>query len=92
MTPSKKPDLRVLVIRETLTESIISDLITLIVIVLLIGLGVFLQSAAMEWIGFFMACVFLIGQATMRGRARKIFTIAEARRRLDEIERDLSDG
>lgn len=53
----------------------------------LIGLGVIVDSAAMQWAAFIVWILFLVGVA---GRIMKVndnLTIDQARKRLDEIER-----
>jgi hypothetical protein len=52
----------------------------------LIGLGVFVDSAAMQWAGFVVAFLALVGMAATAEKRNKGLTIAEARKRLDELE------
>ena len=52
----------------------------------LIGLGVFVDSAAMQWAGFVVAFLGLIGMAANAEKRNKGLTIADARKRLDELE------
>ena len=51
----------------------------------LIGLGVFVGSTALEWIGALMGMFWLVAK-TMRTADKYKFTIAEARKRLDVLE------
>lgn len=58
--------------------------------IVLIGVGVALDSTAMEWIGFistFLALAIVVGVKTNPG-----MTIEQARAKLDEIERKISDS
>lgn len=84
MSAPSKPE--VILIKETLIVSLARDAGTLAMIVSMIGIGVFLESAAMQWVGAIMAFVTI---ATLDSGTRKRCTmsVSEARRRLDEIER-----
>ena len=53
-----------------------------------IGIGIWADSAAMQWAGFVMLAFLMIGLAVPERDKNKGLTIAEARRRLDEMERD----
>ena len=48
----------IIIIQESLLKSIMKDCFTFSMIILLIGLGVFLKSTAMQWMGFI--CVFAV--------------------------------
>lgn len=79
----------VLILRETLRQSIIADIVTFVMVVSIIGIGVWLRSEAMQWVGAVMLMVTIIGKSiALRGKGR--LTIPEARARLDEIEREQS--
>lgn len=54
-------------------------------VIAIIGVGVYLQSAAMQWAGFAMLALLLILKALVAPKLRTL-TIAQARARLDEIE------
>ena len=59
------------VLHESLRESIISDVSTLITTVFVIGIGVFLGSSAMQWAGFIMLAVTVLVLASgKRSRGR----------------------
>ena len=73
----------VIILKEPLMESIASDLVTLATFAAMIGMGVYLQSPAMQWTG---AVVFFLGITGMAARRRQKLTIAQARAKLDEIE------
>lgn len=51
-------------------QSIISDCFTFIMVVGIIGCGVYLQSTAMQWAGFLMLCILALGKAS--GVAKKM--------------------
>ena len=75
----------VIVIRETVTQSIVSDAGTFLLFAGLISLGVFLGSNAMQWVGAIVGFICMLGKV---GGQTKRLTLAQARRRLDEIEAD----
>lgn len=75
----------VIVLKESLAQSIARDAVTFVTCAGLVGLGWWIGSDAMQWIGGVM---FVFSLAVrMAGVVQKNkFTIAEARKRLDEIE------
>lgn len=75
----------VLIIRETVSESLISDGVTLAVGAVFVGLGVLLKSDAMQWLGAILTMLNVFARAM---GMRQVFTIAEARAELDRIERE----
>lgn len=75
-----------IIIRETVAKSLAIDAGTFALFAGLIGLGVWLDSTAMQWAGFFVATVTAI---SLSARPRTHFTIDGARKRLDEIEAGL---
>lgn len=80
---SKSPEL--IVIHETIAKSWMKDASTLALFLALIGIGVFLQSSAMQWIGAIIGFVTILVTASgLKAKSRK--TIAEARQYLDELE------
>lgn len=75
----------VLILRETVSESLISDGVTLAVGAVFVGLGVLLKSEAMQWLGAILTMLSVFARAI---GMKRIFTIAEARAELDRIERE----
>lgn len=59
----------------------------LLVQVGVIGIGVAVDSLAMQWIGFIAVIIMVLALATKDKRRREGMSIAEARQELDEIER-----
>lgn len=53
-----------------------------------IGTGALMDSAAMQWLGFVVIIFVALAAAAHETRKNSRLTIAEARRRLDEIERE----
>jgi len=78
-----KPE--IIILNETLGKSIAKNAASFCTIVAIIGVGVVLDSAAMQWLGALIWMLWLLAKASMRGNT---LTIEEARRRLDEIERE----
>ncbi|MCZ7855007.1 hypothetical protein O9X81_00090 [Agrobacterium salinitolerans] len=72
----------VIVIHETVLQSYLADSSTFLLFAALIGLGVYLDSSAMQWVGA------IIGFLTMAGRISRLnrLTIDQARKRLDALE------
>lgn len=72
----------IIVLHETVLQSYLIDSSTFLLFAALIGLGVYLDSSAMQWVGA------IIGFFTMCGRINRQsrLTIPEARAKLDEME------
>lgn len=76
----------VILIRESLRDSIIRDLTTVACFVAMIGIGVWLDSSALQWIGALLGFIAIMSRSiNMMEKYR--YSIEEARRRLDELER-----
>lgn len=63
---------KIIFIHESVLGSIASDLVTGAILAGLIGLGVFLESSAMQWAGFLLVGMSIIGRASrmMSGKVR----------------------
>lgn len=75
----------VMIIRETVAASIAKDAGTLAMFGALIGIGVLLDSGAMQWVGAVIG-FFWIVTLSFRASVKNRLTIEQARVRLDEIE------
>jgi len=53
-------DEKIKVLRESLRDSVLSDTYTALITILIIGVGVVLESGAMQWAGFLLASFFII--------------------------------
>lgn len=79
-----KPN-EVIIIHETVIQSWVRDASSVVMFVALIGIGVYLQSGAMQWAGAIIGFITIIGRAGGYSHRNKM-TVAQARKRLDEIE------
>ena len=84
---TEKTVTKVIIIRESLATSIASDCFTFAMLASLIGIGIALDSGAMQWTGALMAMIGLAVKAA--GKTDRV-TIDEARAKLDQLERDAS--
>lgn len=76
---------KVIVIRETLRESIVSDTYTYLIAIGMMLPGYLLDIAALQWIG---AVMFIITLLSMSINSKTKMTIAEARDYLDKLEEE----
>lgn len=60
----------------------------LVVQVVPISFGILTGSAAMQWAGFVFTMLFMVAVVTVMVKQNTGLTVAEARKRLDEIERE----
>jgi hypothetical protein len=78
-----KPE--VIIVHETVLQSWLIDASTFAMFLALIGIGVFLDSNAMQWIGAIIGFFTIVGRASRKQR----LSVGEARKRLDELEASL---
>ena len=76
---------KVIVIRETLRESIISDTYSLMIAFGMMLPGYLLDINALQWLG---AVMFIITLPAMGFNSKTKMTIAEAREYLDKLEKE----
>lgn len=73
----------VIIIQRPLWKSLLLNAYTFALLAGLIGIGVLVGSAAMQWSGFVLGFIVLFGRAM---KADPPMTITEARKRLDELQ------
>lgn len=78
----KSPE--VILIRESWADSLISDFTSFALALVLIGIGVWLQSSAMQWLGFVLFAICLCTRATGKMNSARV-TAQEA---ADKLKRD----
>ncbi|MFI3902563.1 hypothetical protein [Ochrobactrum sp. S1502_03] len=84
--PAKAKPQQVIIIHETVLKSWLRDASTFALFLALIGIGILLQSVALQWVGAIIGFIVVGTRASM---IRKCFTISDARKRLDEMEASL---
>ena len=65
----------------------ISRVLLFVMPITLIGVGIVADSPAMQWAGFVVTMLSIAAFSTLLGKKNHGLTIAQARRRLDEIEK-----
>lgn len=84
-TKCEKPEPEIILITETPMQSLKRDATTYLLIVTVLGTGWLMGSAPMEWTGFVMLMLGALVRITLAGKHK--MTIAEARKKLDELEK-----
>lgn len=79
-------DRQIMIIKESARESWLRDTSSVVSFVALIGIGIVLDSSAMQWVGAILGFIVILDRANRLFKNNR-FTIEEARKRLDEIER-----
>lgn len=79
----------VIIIHETILQSWGRDLGAFALFLSLIGLGWLIDSSAMQWVGAIIAFIALFQRAS--GKVQKL-SIADAREKLDALEREAAGG
>lgn len=77
-----KTETKIIILHETVLQSYLVDSSTFLLFVALIGVGAYLDSGMLQFIGGLMG-IFTICARSMRHNR---MTIAEARKRLDQLE------
>lgn len=80
-----KKHVEIIILHETTLGSWIRDASSLALFVSLIGIGVYLDSSAMQWLGAIVGFMVLVGKSINLSNKSKV-SFEEARRRIDEIE------
>jgi hypothetical protein len=75
----------VIIIHETVAQSVIKDAVSIGALTLAVGLGVYMQSTAMQWVAGVMWVLYMLSASLKNWSDRKM-TVEAARKRLDEIE------
>jgi hypothetical protein len=86
MSNGTKQTREIILVKETPLKSWVRDASTFALFVSMIGVGVYLDSTALQWIGAIIAFITIMARATWVKESHT-YTISEARKRLDEIER-----
>ena len=79
----------IIIVHETLLQSWGRDLGTFALFMSLIGLGWLIDSSAMQWVGAVIAFITVIQRAS--GKVQKL-SVADAREKLDALERETDGG
>ncbi len=77
---------KVIVVRESVLESIVKDVVTISLFGGMIGVGVIVGSPAMQWAGAIVAFATTAGMAIRTVSGTNQFTIDQARAQLDKWE------
>ena len=76
----------VIIIRETWKESVLSDTYSYLIAIAMMAPGYFLNVDALQWLGAILFMITLLAQGS---NMKYKMSVAEARDRLDEIEKDM---
>ncbi|MBL4795829.1 MAG: hypothetical protein JKY50_00290 [Oleispira sp.] len=72
---------KIILIKETTVKSVLTDIFTYFMVVTVIGTGVYLESNAMQWVGFTMLVLGLLGHSHNKG-----VSVEEAKKQLEEMD------
>lgn len=90
MTGREKVRAEVIVLHETVLDSVLKDACSFVTIAAVIGFGRWIGSPLMEDLGFLMLVILGLGLAFLRKKYH--MTVPEARRLLDEIDLRRASG
>ena len=79
--PKKLP--KVIILRETILESIIKDVFTLGSLAVLVGIGVVLSSEALQWIGAIFWMLIFVSKESRE--VKHSYTLEEAKTLIDKL-------
>jgi len=85
---SETKEVRIWIWQETMWESIVTDTYTIGSLIASVLVGWFIGSAALEWISGILIILMIVNRASGQG-FRKL-TIDEARKKIDDLERELA--
>lgn len=75
----------ILIIHETMAQSMVRDASTVAMFFSLVMVGIWLESDVLQWVGAIIGFIVIVLNAVRLAMGAKM-TVAEARKRLDEIE------
>ena len=75
----------VVLVDDRLWKSVGRDVVSMVTLVAMVGVGVLLQSSALQWVGAIIWFLWIIGKAASVDKKHKM-TIAQAREFLDKLE------
>lgn len=87
MKPEKQ--LEIIIIKEGLLLSLARDVGSTALFLALIGIGIWTGSSAMQWTGALIGFIFIVAWGRRLVAQNRFGTIDGARRRLDDIERQI---
>lgn len=76
---------KVVLIRESLFQSVMSDIGTFCMVCGIIGLGVFLESPAMQWVGFVFALLVTLSAAYRKQNKSVAYGYDDAIKKINEL-------
>ena len=76
----------VIILKDSVAKSIAKSLATFAMLWATIGFGVWAESSAMQWAGFILSALVIMGLVQRLHNDNRL-TIAQARAKLDEIEK-----
>ena len=75
----------IIVIHESVSASYLKDLGTALSLLAVVGIGIWLDSDPLQWVGALMWIVAMLAAAIKRNNSNRM-TVTDARKRIDEIE------
>lgn len=85
----KKPDLDIRVVTtDPFTKWVRAIIFLAVAVVVPVGLGILADSAAMQWVGFVMAILCILGKAVGEGNKQTFHSYQEARNYLSRMEQE----
>jgi|GEM_PF-6838397 len=76
---------QILLVHESLAQSIMKDLISGVTLLSMVGIGVWIDSGAMQWVAGIIWLLAMVGKSTAYAK-NSVFSFDDARKRLDEWE------
>lgn len=76
----------IIIVHETIKQSIIKDVATCALLIATIGVGVWIGSSALQWIAALLFIIVLLARAAT-DRKGSFYSFADARAYLDKLER-----
>lgn len=84
--------LEIMIVHESIKESIISDSYTVGSLIACAYIGYLLDSSALQWFAGLFLVLMIITRSASRSITGPRLTIQQARQKLDELEREFAQG
>lgn len=76
---------KILLVHESFAQSVMKDMISAVTLLSMVGVGVWIDSAAMQWVAGIAWLLWMAGKSAFDAK-NSVFSFEAARKRIDEWE------
>lgn len=76
---------KILLVHESFAQSVMKDVISAVTLLSMVGVGVWIDSSAMQWVAGIIWLLWMVGKSASYAK-NSVFSFDAARKRIDEWE------